>query len=165
MSQPNQNQPLPANIELQVEEPYRDQVPQALLVQAVAATLAHQEAGSLEVTLVIGGDSLLQQLNREYRDVDAPTDVLSFGARDGTDAGSPFVTAPEAQAYLGDVIISFPTAARQAAAAGQPVARELCLLAVHGVLHLLGYDHATPEERAAMWAIQGTVLAGLGQEP
>ncbi len=76
-----------------------------------------------------------------------------------------FISAPEAQNYLGDVVISFPTAERQAAAVGHSVAEELCLLTVHGVLHLLGYDHASPEEEADMWARQSQILASLSPMP
>jgi probable rRNA maturation factor len=107
----------------------------------------------------------LHQLNLEYRGIDTPTDVLAFSAReDLREPGVVFVVAPEAEAYLGDVIISYPRATRQAEVAGHSVANELCLLAVHGVLHLLGYDHATAEEESAMWAVQDAVLAGLPRE-
>jgi probable rRNA maturation factor len=64
--------------------------------------------------------------------------------------------------YLGDVIISYPRALEQSAAAGHTVQDELQLLVVHGVLHLLGHDHATEEEKARMWADQQEILAGLG---
>jgi probable rRNA maturation factor len=127
--------------------------------------LQHGGAPDAEVTLVIANDDLLHQLNRDYRGIDAPTDVLSFGAQDETGGEDVFVTAPEALNYLGDVIISFPTAERQAAAVGHSVADELSLLTVHGVLHLLGYDHASPEEEADMWARQAQVLASLTSAP
>jgi len=153
--------PLPANIDLQIDPAYQEHVPAQRLHQAIAATLRHDAAEDAEMTLVIADDQLLAQLNREYRGIDAPTDVLSFAAHDESESQELFVTAPEALNYLGDVIISFPTAERQAAAAGQSVADELCLLAVHGVLHLLGYDHASPEEEADMWARQAQILASL----
>lgn len=150
----------PANsVDLQVDDAYLAQTPEAQLLAIVEATLRHESAVDVELSLVIAGDELLQQLNRDYRGIDAPTDVLSFSAQeDGAEDGPAFVTAPEAEAYLGDVIISYPMAERQAAAAGHPVQDELCLLAVHGVLHLLGYDHATPEEESAMWAVQDEIL-------
>lgn len=136
--------------------------PAEQLQAAVEATLRHEGATTAEVTLVIASDELLQQLNRDYLGIDAPTDVLSFAAQEDSEDNDPlFVTAPEAENYLGDVIISYPMAERQALAAGHPVHDELCLLVVHGVLHLLGYDHATEEEEAAMWAAQDEVLAGL----
>lgn len=155
----------PANIDLQCDPAYEEQTPTRRLLQVVEATLEHAGASGSEVTLVIAGDELLQQLNRDYRGIDAPTDVLSFSAKDDADGETVFVSAPEAANYLGDVIISFPTAQRQAAAADQSVAEELSLLAVHGVLHLLGYDHASAEEEADMWARQAQILASLPPEP
>lgn len=160
MNPPNPSPP-PANIELQIDPAYEELVPVQRLHQAISATLRHGDAENAEMTLVIADDLLLTQLNRQYRGIDAPTDVLSFAAHEESEGQELFVTAPEALNYLGDVIISFPTAERQAAAAGQSVAAELCLLAVHGVLHLLGYDHASPEEEADMWARQAHILASL----
>lgn len=158
-SHPNPPEPSAANVDLQVDDSYLAATPEAQLLAVVEATLRREGAVEAELTLVVTGDELLQQLNRDYRGIDAPTDVLSFSAQeDAEDGGPAFVTAPEAEAYLGDVIISYPMAERQAAAVGHPVQDELCLLAVHGVLHLLGYDHATPEEEAVMWAIQDEIL-------
>ena len=77
------------------------------------------------------------------------TEVLAFGAQG--EAG-PFVAAPEAGKYLGDVIVSYPRASEQAEQLGHPAGEEMDLLVVHGILHLLGYDHATPDERAIMWS-------------
>ena len=153
------------SIDLQIDEEYQTRTPTAMLLAVVEATLAREQAGSVEVSIVVTGDELLRQLNLEYRGIDAPTDVLSFSAQEDIDEqGAAFITAPEAEAYLGDIIISFPMAASQAETAGNSVANELCLLAVHGVLHLLGYDHATAEEEAAMWAVQDAVLAGLSRD-
>jgi probable rRNA maturation factor len=161
MSPNNHNQPQPANIDLQIDPAYADRVPAARLIQVVAATLLHGGVPDGEVTLVIAHDELLQQLNRDYRAIDAPTDVLSFAAQEETEGDAPFVSAPEALNYLGDVVISFPTAERQAHAVGHDVADELCLLTVHGVLHLLGYDHGSADEEADMWARQSQILSSL----
>ena len=115
---------------------------------------------------MVTSDEAVQQLNRDYRGVDAPTDVLSFAAQESSDEEPELVLPPEVAAelaaYLGDIVIAYPYAARQAARFGNSVAAELRLLTVHGVLHLLGYDHATPAEEAAMWAIQEQVLAAFG---
>lgn len=150
-------------ITLQVAAPLAELIPAQPLLAAVAATLRHANRADAELTVVIGDDALLRQLNLEYRGIDAATDVLSFGA-DEPAGGEPsgFVSAPEAAAYLGDVIISYPTAARQAAAAGHAVLDEMCLLAVHGTLHLLGYDHATIEEERVMWSVQADLLGQIG---
>jgi probable rRNA maturation factor len=85
-----------------------------------------------EVTLVLAGDRLLHRLNRDFRGKDRPTDVLSFPG-DGGEAG------------LGDVVISVETAERHARALGRTLARELDVLALHGFLHVLGYDHETDD--------------------
>jgi probable rRNA maturation factor len=85
--------------------------------------------------------------------IDAPTDVLSFPAD--------LVDPDTRRRYLGDVIISLPRAEAQASENGQSLQDEVLLLAVHGVLHLLGHDHAEPEEKERMWAAQEAVLSHL----
>ena len=98
-------------------------------------------------------DTRLHELNRDYLGVDAPTDVLSFPASE---------TDPETGArYIGDILISVPRPA-QADAAGHPLESEVQLLVVHGVLHLLGHDHAQAKEKARMWKAQAEILEGLG---
>ncbi|MEJ5223243.1 MAG: rRNA maturation RNase YbeY [Anaerolineales bacterium] len=130
-------------------------VPLDLLEQAARAALAHQNApADADLTLVLADDAQLHELNRDYLGVDAPTDVLSFPS-DETD---PDTGAP----YLGDILISVPYAARQCVQAGNTLDAELQLLTVHGVLHLLGHDHAEPDEKARMWQAQSEILAGLG---
>jgi probable rRNA maturation factor len=132
-----------------------------LLVQRLeataSATLRHQ-GQSGELALVLTDDPSIQELNRDFLGEDVPTDVLSFSALE--DAG-PFVAAPEAGGYLGDVIISYPRAVQQAREQSHAVELELDLLVVHGILHLLGYDHATAEEKALMWSHQESILASL----
>lgn len=127
-----------------------------LLETAVRATLTHEEQQSpLELSVLLTDDAQIQQMNRDFRGVDKPTDVLSFPA------GEALPGMEDADPYLGDIAISVPYAARQAAQAGHDLAGELQLLVIHGVLHLLGYDHDDPEEKAAMWAAQTAVLAQL----
>jgi len=87
-----------------------------------------------EVSVVLAGDRLLHRLNRDYRGKDRPTDVLSFPG-DGGEAG------------LGDVVISVETAERNARGPGRSLAQELDVLALHGFLHVLGYDHETDDGR------------------
>jgi probable rRNA maturation factor len=111
------------------------------------------------LTIVVTDDVHVRRLNRDYRGVDACTDVLAFGDRPEPGA---FVSAPEASVYIGDVVISYPRATEQAADYGHAVEEELSVLVVHGVLHLLGYDHETPEDRDEMWRLQGAALGRLG---
>jgi probable rRNA maturation factor len=127
----------------------------AWLERAAQETLFHAEVEpQAELSLVLSNDERLQELNRQFLDIDEPTDVLSFPS----DETNPETTAP----YLGDVIISYERANAQAQAAGHTVKDELELLVVHGVLHLLGYDHADPDEQQAMWAVQSDILEQLG---
>ena len=114
---------------------------------------AHQFAQG-DLSIVLTDDAQLQQLNREYLGVDAPTDVLSFPASE---------TDPESgTAYLGDILISVPRAREQAGAAGHPVEAEVQLLVVHAVLHLLGHDHAEAADKSRMWAAQAAILEFIG---
>lgn len=148
-------------IEVQIEEPFQAQARSVLIRQAALAALAHQQVPrSCELAVVVTDDEALHELNRRYRGVDAPTDVLAFS----NEARGPFVDAPGQPRYLGDVIISFPRAAAQAVEAGHPTEVELQLLTVHGVLHLLGYDDEVEEERAQMWKVQSEILRTLGIE-
>ena len=126
-----------------------------LAEQAAQATLAHQRVGGdVDLSIVLADDKKLRELNRDYLGLDAPTDVLSFPASESD---------PETGArYLGDILISIPRAAEQARAAGHDLASEVQLLVIHGVLHLLGHDHAEAEEKARMWAAQAEILQGLG---
>ena len=126
-----------------------------LVERAANAALAHQ-AQSLdsELSVILTNDARLHELNLNYLGVDAPTDVLSFPASE---------TDPETGArYIGDILISMPRAQAQAEAAGHSLEAEVQLLVIHGVLHLLGHDHAEPEEKARMWKAQTEILESLG---
>lgn len=147
-------------ISVQVDEPFAAEVNAADLAQVIAAALASEGRADAEVTLVVTDDEAVAALNQQYRGVDGPTDVLSFPAQEPTPG---FVSAPEADAYLGDIIIALPFTRRQAAELGRPLAAELRLLAAHGVLHLVGYDHAEPDEEAVMWARQDAILGQVSQ--
>ena len=138
-------------IHIETEFPF----PEDLLERAATTALEH-ESQSLEseLSIVLTDNTRLHELNLNYLGVDSPTDVLSFPASE---------TDPETGArYIGDVLISMPRAQQQANAAGHPLESEVQLLVVHGVLHLLGHDHADPEEKARMWKAQAEILAALG---
>jgi probable rRNA maturation factor len=144
-------------IVVQVDEEFEGEVDAGDILAAVAAALAVEEQSG-EVTVVVTTDEAVAELNAQYRDTEGPTDVLSFPAQDPTPG---FVAAPEMDAYLGDIIIALPYTRRQAERVGKSLRDELRLLAIHGTLHLLGYDHAEPDEEAAMWAKQDAILARL----
>jgi len=109
-----------------------------------------------ELSVLLAGDALVHELNRDYRGTDAPTDVLSFAQEEG----EAFAAADGAPRHLGDVVISLDTARRQAADAGVAFAAEVSHLLVHGVLHLLGYDHERPDDEALMRAREDAILGG-----
>jgi len=141
-----------------IAEPFSALVDEEALRAIVQRTLLLEGWPAAELTVVVTDDAQVQQLNREYRGLDEPTDVLSFSAQETLPDAAAFVSAPELAHYLGDVVIAYPYAAAQAPTFGRFVADELALLAVHGTLHLLGYDHATPAEEEAMWARQAAIL-------
>lgn len=118
-------------------------------LQAVARL--NDLAAEAEVDVTIVDDAEIHELNREYRGMDKPTDVLSFALdEDSEDSDEPeLFGAPEEHLY-GDIIISAETALRQAEEYGHGLERELTYLAVHGMFHLLGYDHMTEAEKAVM---------------
>jgi probable rRNA maturation factor len=112
------------------------------------------DSANADITIVLTDDRQLHELNLDYLGVDAPTDVLSFPASE--------MDPETGTTYLGDIILSIPRAIAQAQAGGHPAEAEAQLLVVHGTLHLLGYDHATDEEKAVMWGEQAKVLEKLG---
>jgi len=115
-----------------------------------------------ELGLVITGQERVQELNRQYREEDKPTDVLSFymtPASEETGASAlEFVTPPDGIRHLGEVIISYPQAALQAKEHKHSLKKEMAILVIHGVLHLLGYDHAEPEQEGQMKAREAEIL-------
>lgn len=155
-------------ISIEVDPPYAEQVDVDLLAM-VARTVLTREGVTppADLGIWITNEDELHALNRTFRDVDASTDVLSFGEAEEDDE-QPFVPAPESTPHLGDVAISFPHVTRQAEEYGHSPKRELAYLLTHGILHLLGYDHDDPEgtqemrshEDAALNALQITRGAG-----
>jgi probable rRNA maturation factor len=141
-------------ITTQIKEAYRTEIDAWRLEKAVADTLFHQKANpNVEIAIIIEDDAYIQSLNRQYRGIDEPTDVLSF-PYNGVDRDS-------GQDILGDILIAYPTAARQAEEEGYPLMDELILLAVHATLHLLGYGHETEEGKEEMWWVQNDILEAL----
>jgi probable rRNA maturation factor len=114
------------------------------------------EAG---VTLV--DDAGIHEMNREYRGVDAPTDVISFALNDEAEDDDVSGPSPD-NLLLGDIVISLERAQAQAQEYGHSLAREVAFLAVHGLLHLLGYDHSEPEDEAEMMARTEAALEAMG---
>ncbi len=140
-----------------IDKPFLADVDSNLIKKALQLTLQRfSRADNPTITLVITDNQTVQQLNHQYRNINAPTDVLSF-----KDISTP--DFPDLDpGYLGDVIIAYPVAKAQALAAGHEPLAELTLLAVHGALHLLGFDHDTPAEKQKMWAAQHQIMTGVG---
>jgi len=147
----------PFQITAIVDPAYRRHISGAVVrrwSQAVLECLALPNGTALEI--VVTGDDEVRTLNRNYRGLDEPTDVLSFPFTElaapapyfgeHPPAPEPFPLPPGAPQLLGEIVISFPYAERQ----GRPVRQELSLLVVHGILHLLGYDHQEPEQKQRM---------------
>lgn len=116
---------------------------QASVARAARAMLRALAIPGAELSIMLTSDARIQELNRVYRRKDKPTDVLAFAQREGR-------LGDRAGAVLGDVVISVPTARRQAEATSRPVAHEVLWLLAHGLLHLLGWDHDTPARDARM---------------
>lgn len=146
----------PMTIDVQNKATYALNVPR-LQAAAEAVLARHDVDADSSLTIVVTDDDAVAALNRQFRGIDAPTDVLSFPADVPSFPGEP--------PYLGDLIIAYPYAANQAQRQQHPLDDSLALLVVHGSLHLLGYDHDTPEHRAEMWAEQAAVLQSLNISP
>lgn len=110
------------------------------------------------VSLAITDDATVRELNRRWRGIDRTTDVLSFPFQEKNTESFP---NPDGTVQLGEVIIALPQAERQAERMGHPLDREITVLLIHGLLHLLGYDHRKPSERRRMRARQEAILIRL----
>ena len=121
-----------------------------LIKLAVKATLEYYNLSKDDITIRLTDDDEIAQHNKEYRGISSATDVLSF-LQDFTD--------PETgRKYLGDIVISIETAIRQAPKYKLTIDQECAFLAIHGTLHLLGYDHSEPDQKAEMWQLQDTIF-------
>lgn len=102
---------------------------------------------AVEVSLILIKDDEMHQMNKQYRNIDRPTDILSF--------------PDDEETYLGDIFINVDAMQRQAQSYGHSLKREFCFLAAHGFLHLLGYDHHTPQDEKEMFSLQEEVLKDI----
>ena len=139
---------------------YESLIDRELIEQLLIRALLNEAVeGSVELSLVITDDTEIQELNRFYRRIDAPTDVLSFSQSDGGATDEPFPVGGIQP--LGDIVISGDRVRIQAEEYGHTVERELAYLAVHGLLHLLGHDHETPEQKAQMRSAEEAALGDI----
>src|SRR5215467_9942212 len=142
------------SVEIRIESALWKSVPSArrALRHAMAAV---PQAANTEVAVLLTDDRFIRALNRRWRGYDQATNVLSFPAPSSCRShGAPIL--------LGDIVIAYETTAREASAEGKPILHHLSHLAVHGFLHLLGYDHESHDEAETMEGLERTVLARLG---
>jgi probable rRNA maturation factor len=138
-------------IGVHVEEKFQGVVKGGWVRKIVRQVLkAEGVAPPYEVSLVFTDSEAVRQLNRDYRGVDETTDVLAFCMLPQKEADSSFALPPDGVTRLGEVIISYPQAVEQAKEQGHATEKELALLVIHGILHLLGYDHEEPEKESKM---------------
>jgi len=155
-------------ITVQVEEQYEDRVDADSLHRLAMLVLrAEGKSGPLELGIVVTTDDEVHALNRQYLGHDYKTDVISFGMEDEMGDQVAFLTPEERPEYLGDVVISYDRASEQAPEYGHTAEREVAVLMVHGLLHLLGYDDMDEDSRARMHARQDelVMLADVGLGP
>jgi len=138
-----------------IDERYAAVVAANSLEELAVRVLESEAVGTAELGVVVTDDETVRRLNGEYAGDDHATDVLSFSLREGEEFAS-----PDGVERLGEVIISHPTAVRQAGDAGHSVEDEVGHLLAHGILHLLGYDHRAPEDEAVMRAKEDHLLGG-----
>ncbi|MGE0563314.1 MAG: rRNA maturation RNase YbeY [Pseudolabrys sp.] len=148
-------------VDILVQSPLWERMPAAetTVQRAISAAAGHPSISQLstsegEVAIVLTDDSAIQALNRDWRGADKPTNVLSFPAAKTDVAGAP--------AMLGDIVIAYETVARESTDEGKDIQHHLAHLAVHGFLHLLGYDHDDDRNADDMERLESDILAGLG---
>lgn len=163
-------------VDIAVAPPFRELVSRTWLRRVALRTLDAALPGrECQVSLALSDDDTIRALNRRYRGVDETTDVLSFapdhpGSWEGDPGGppeegakEPFILPPGEERPLGEVVISYPQAERQARSVGHTMERELALLIVHGLLHLLGYEHSEDEEKDEMRELEQEILRSVFQ--
>jgi probable rRNA maturation factor len=154
-------------VHISVDEEFDEMFELAPVESAASEAIARELVkGPNEATISITNDAELQRLNLQFRGADKPTDMLSFGSEDAHNGTVPtsdpeFISGPDESPSLGEVIISFDQAKRQADIAGRPVEHELALLATHGILHLLGFDHADAVTERDMFARTDRILEAV----
>ncbi len=163
-SRPEEQPPLV--VEWEIEEAVEGEVNRPFLESVLeAATSGRWPGGPVAVGLIVTDDEEIREMNREYRGIDAPTDVLSFPLQEYESPEKPkifFPQPPDEPLSLGDIVLSYPRAAEQAREYGHSLERELAFLLVHGVMHLLGYDHEDPTQAGQMRQEEEKVLERLG---
>lgn len=154
---------LTVDVDIRTEVPAHLQLDESFVERVLRAAADHRKVDG-EVSVSIVDDEEIHEINRTWRNVDRPTDVISFAFTEDEEESAAVFEGEAPDVMLGDIIVSLPTAMRQAEAYGHSVAREFGFLLVHGFLHLIGYDHDTPEKESSMFGLQDEILSGIGLE-
>jgi len=142
-------------IDIHIEKEFQDKIQQTLLLETANKTLTHLSlAPNTDLSIQITTDQEIRTLNRKFRQVDHETDVLAFPAG--------HINPEDGTPYLGDIIISYPRAQIQAEQRRHATIQEIQLLIIHGLLHLLGFDHVDLEDKRVMWKMKHQILTQLG---
>ena len=150
-------------INILIDEEYKEHLDAGWLRDLAQRALTIQGIGpEAELGLFIASQERVRELNLSYRGKDAFTDVLAFPMLPAGEAPAAFVPPPDGLHHLGEVIISYPQAVLQAGEQGHPVDREIAILLIHGILHLLGYDDQSPELKEKMRAREREILSRSG---
>ena len=147
---------------IEIDNAFAAKVNPTPIKEALRKTIRHFNKSIIlpsGINIIITNEIAIQQLNQQYRGIDSPTDVLSFGHN--PDPDFPILDSM-ANNHLGDIIIAYPVAETQAAARDHTPLDEIVLLAVHGALHLLGFDHDSPANKKKMWAAQQQIMTEMG---
>ncbi len=156
----------PVVVEWEIEDSVEGEVNRPFLESVLeAATAGRWPGGPVAVGLIVTNDEGIREMNREYRGINAATDVLSFPLQEYESPEHPkvvFPQPPDEPLSLGDIVLSYPRAVEQAREYGHSLERELAFLLVHGVMHLLGYDHEDLAQTDQMRQEEEKVLQSLG---
>jgi len=152
-------------INIQIGKEYKNEIKTAWLKNIIRLVqTAENVSAKSEMGLVITGDEEIHKLNLKYLDEDRPTDVLSFPMNEQLATAPAFVKVPDGKLHLGDIVISYPQAIKQSDEHRHPVKREVEILLIHGILHLLGYDHDVPRRKSVMRNRETAILKMIEEQ-
>jgi len=136
-----------------IKHPYKKWINEETIKKVAEFTLAHLSHPNTDISISITNNREIQKLNKQFRNVDSPTDVLSFSSNE--------IDPQTNRVYAGDIIISFQRAKEQAVDLNHPIMKEISILIVHGILHLFGYDHLKQVDKIIMFSLQDEIINKL----
>mgnify|MGYP001372123960 CR=1 FL=1 len=155
-----------ASVDIQISPTFSKRITRSWISRVMKQIVGEKyRSQDIEISVVITDDEVMKNLNLKFMGYDETTDVLAFPMEDKADTNTEtyiqFPSIYDHNTQLGEIIISYPQAKRQASLAKKTIKSELLLLLVHGFLHLLGYDHAYPVEKEDMWRKQDEIIATI----